>query len=254
MSIIRVAKRHQYVTLDSRAVNDKRLSFRSRGVHAWLMEKPDNWTVRAESIAAQGPEGRDAIRTALRELERFGYLVRSKIRHEDGTWATESVVYEFPDAADPTQHQSPAVDSHDGLSATGFQQRSTSDGDPGPLLKILNKEDGHGTSGDVPSRGRKTKVPTDLQKRADALLRDVWDTKKARGEPRPGTFIGARKVIEKLMAAGWADTDLKTAALSAPTISIGAMEFQLNRHKMASKRSPDNVSTARDGKSGTVAW
>lgn len=99
MTTLRIAKRRQYVNLDSRAVNDDRLSFRARGVLAWLLEKPDSWTVNANAIAARGAEGRDAIRTALAELEHAGYLRRRKWRGDDGKFHSEHVVFEHPSLA-----------------------------------------------------------------------------------------------------------------------------------------------------------
>ncbi|MCW2089450.1 UNVERIFIED_ORG: hypothetical protein M2328_002730 [Rhodococcus erythropolis] len=86
-----------FTILRNAVVNDSRLSFRSRGVLIWLLSKPADWRTRSESIAAQSPkEGRDAIRTAMRELEALGYLVREKAQNEHGHWSTFSTVYEEP--------------------------------------------------------------------------------------------------------------------------------------------------------------
>lgn len=91
---IRVEKRQQFAVVDSRAVNDTRLSMRARGVLVWLLDKPDGWRVSSEAIARQCSEGRDAIRKALKELEGAGYLHRQKVQGKDGRWTTESVVCE----------------------------------------------------------------------------------------------------------------------------------------------------------------
>ncbi len=96
MSILRIAKRRQYTNIDSRALNDAALSFRARGVLAWLLSKPDGWSVSSEAIARSGAEGRDAIRTALDELEALGYLVRWKAQDDKGRWHSEAIVYECP--------------------------------------------------------------------------------------------------------------------------------------------------------------
>lgn len=104
MTTLRIARRRQYVTLDSRAVNDRRMSFRARGILAWLLEKPDGWTVNATAISNAGKEGRDAVRAALDELEGGGYLVRSKYRDAGGVWRTEAVIYEHPDCSQPVDN------------------------------------------------------------------------------------------------------------------------------------------------------
>lgn len=97
MTTLRIARRRQYVRLDSRAVNDDRLSFRARGILAWLLEKPDDWSADSDSIAERGKEGRDAVRSALRELETCGYLMRRKFQDDSGHWRTETHVGEYPD-------------------------------------------------------------------------------------------------------------------------------------------------------------
>lgn len=103
--IIRIERRERWTTLDRRALDDVRLSYRARGVLAWLLSRPDDWQVRASALAGRrdddddGREGRDAIRTALRELADHGYLVRTKRQVDGGRWITESVLYEYPTEA-----------------------------------------------------------------------------------------------------------------------------------------------------------
>ncbi|WP_343466459.1 replication protein [Rhodococcus aetherivorans] len=78
-------------------MNDERLSFRARGILIWLLSKPADWRTRSEAIAEQSPrEGREAIRTAMRELAELGYLVRERVQNERGQWATIQTVYEVP--------------------------------------------------------------------------------------------------------------------------------------------------------------
>ena len=129
MTTLRIARRRQYVQMDTRSVEDDRLSFRARGVLAWLLAKPDGWTVNADAIARQGKEGRDAIRTALSELEACGYLVRRQYRDDGGVWRTEATVYEHPEAVD-RGWKTAAVEP----------QRLNRSGKPGALVKNLSKE------------------------------------------------------------------------------------------------------------------
>lgn len=88
----------QFTILSNDVLNDKRLSFRARGVLIWLLSKPADWRTRSESIAAQSDkDGRDSIRSAMRELAELGYLVREKTQDETtGRWSTTSTVYEEP--------------------------------------------------------------------------------------------------------------------------------------------------------------
>jgi len=101
MATLRVAKRERFTVVNRSTVNDDNLSFRARGILVWLLDKPDDWTCNSETLAAQGKEGRDAIRTALAELEEHGYLERNKRQDDKGQWSTEWVIHETPDAGKP---------------------------------------------------------------------------------------------------------------------------------------------------------
>lgn len=111
MSIIRLAERRRYAVIANDALNDPNLSFRARGILAWLLSKPDDWNVRREDIALAGKEGESAIRTALAELAEHGYLRRNRMRLPSGQIVTETVVYEAPpdvlsDAPEDENHPS----------------------------------------------------------------------------------------------------------------------------------------------------
>lgn len=99
MTTIRVAKRRKYTSIDRDTLNNLSLSFRARGVLAWLLDKPDDWQTDAESIANHGKEGRDAIRAALKELAEAGYLIREKRQDDKGQWVHICTIYEVPPQA-----------------------------------------------------------------------------------------------------------------------------------------------------------
>lgn len=103
-----------FTILSNAVLNDDRLSFRARGVLIWLLSKPDDWRTRSDSIASQSPkEGRDAIRSALRELAELGYLVREKFQNELGQWCTVQTIYEEP-AIHPGPENPTRGDADDG--------------------------------------------------------------------------------------------------------------------------------------------
>lgn len=96
-----MVRRHRHTTIDQRTINDDRLSFRARGVLVWLLDKPDDWRTNSESIARAGKEGRDAVRSALKELEGAGYIKRQRRQDGAGRWTTDVEVYERPDDGIP---------------------------------------------------------------------------------------------------------------------------------------------------------
>jgi hypothetical protein len=78
------------------ALEDERLSFRARGLLAYLISRPPGWKTDSTKLAALTIEGRDAVRTALRELEARGYLQRQKVQGERGRFSTVTVVHQYP--------------------------------------------------------------------------------------------------------------------------------------------------------------
>ena len=112
---LRVVDRKQFTVVDSRTVNDKSLSLRARGLLVWLLDKPDGWRVNSQEISKQCTEGREAIRTAIRELEDAGYVTRLKYQLDDGQWFTETIVSERPEGeeVDSTGDQKPVSGTED---------------------------------------------------------------------------------------------------------------------------------------------
>ena len=90
-------KQDHFTILDNAALNDDRLSFRARGVLAYILSKPADWRTTSVALARVAKEGRDAIRAALNELKEAGYVVYEKIRDAaTGRIATICTVYEVP--------------------------------------------------------------------------------------------------------------------------------------------------------------
>jgi hypothetical protein len=85
-----------FLILDNRTVRDSRLSLRARGLLALLLAFPDNWRTNSEHLVTLVPEGRDAVRKALAELEQAGYLQRQKRQDSAGLWSTVTLVFDRP--------------------------------------------------------------------------------------------------------------------------------------------------------------
>lgn len=94
--IVRSKREKHFLVVDNALLRDARLSFRARGLLVFLLSYPDNWTTDGAALAEHSREGRDALRTALGELETAGYLVRMKQQDERGRWSTTSVIYDTP--------------------------------------------------------------------------------------------------------------------------------------------------------------
>ena len=82
-------------------LNNPDISFKAKGLYAYLNSKPDNWDFSVESIAAQVKEGIDSVRAGIHELEKFGYLIRIKYQNEKGYWEVDYMLFESPSQEDP---------------------------------------------------------------------------------------------------------------------------------------------------------
>ena len=83
--IVRIARRENpFVQIDKRPLEDSRLSWRAKGILAYLLSKPDKWEVQTEDVISHGTEGRDAVRAAMSELREAGYAELETIKEEGG--------------------------------------------------------------------------------------------------------------------------------------------------------------------------
>lgn len=94
--IVRTRKPRNYTVINNTVLEDTRLSWRARGIAAYLLSKPDDWNINHVHLWQNGTEGRDAVIKALDELEATGYLRRTRRQDEQGRFTTELVLYETP--------------------------------------------------------------------------------------------------------------------------------------------------------------
>jgi hypothetical protein len=95
--IVRSARPESNFTIISNdVINDQRLSFKARGLLVYLLSKPDAWRTTTAHLASVSPNGIDAVKTGMKELENVGYVRRVKSRFPDGTITTTTVVFDRP--------------------------------------------------------------------------------------------------------------------------------------------------------------
>jgi len=86
-------------------LRDERLSFKARGLLAYIETHSPEWNISVSWLAGKSIEGKDAIRSAIHELEVYGYLSREQEniggRFGEVTWTTQEPLAENPLAENP---------------------------------------------------------------------------------------------------------------------------------------------------------
>ncbi len=102
MAVCRVEKNKNYTTMSNYHLRDKNLSNKSRGLLSTMLSLPENWDYTTRGLAAICKDGVDGITAQLKELEQRGYLVRHRIRDNNGRIIDmEYIIYEEPKPVSP---------------------------------------------------------------------------------------------------------------------------------------------------------
>jgi hypothetical protein len=111
MRVHRTGHIRNFTVLPNNLLQDRRrLSYTARGLLADLLSRPDGWCEDGRQMADSSPQGRGAIRKALKELTEAGYYRVDKVRMPDGTIRSEAHVFDTPQFFDtPRVTQLPGV-------------------------------------------------------------------------------------------------------------------------------------------------
>ena len=130
MTILRVRKKqNNFVILDKTCLTDEKLSWGAKGLHAFLISMPDDWSVRVSHLQQQATNGRDSVRGLLAELQNAGYIQKSHKRDQlSGRFdCAEYLVLESPEKIhmqENTVTENPSAVENPG-NPTGWENPST---------------------------------------------------------------------------------------------------------------------------------
>ncbi|AUB61928.1 DNA-binding protein [Bacillus cereus] len=97
MGIVRVEKNKNYSVVNNTGLRDERLSWKAKGILAYILTLPDDWIFYREELATHAKDGLDSLRSGMKELKEYGYLQRIPIRNDKNkivSW--ETVIHEVP--------------------------------------------------------------------------------------------------------------------------------------------------------------
>ena len=78
------------------------MSLKAKGLLSLMLSLPDDWDYSISGLATLSKDGKDSIMSALAELEKFGYLTRTRLTNEKGQFAgVEYNIFEIPQPKNP---------------------------------------------------------------------------------------------------------------------------------------------------------
>lgn len=102
-TIFRTAKRENpYVQIDKTVLNDERLSWKAKGLMAFLLSKPDDWEINIANLIKQSKDGKESVYSTITELIQYGYIVRNTTRNRGRFARIEYLIFEVPQLGQPS--------------------------------------------------------------------------------------------------------------------------------------------------------
>lgn len=84
MAKIKRIHHNKYTVIDNTIFDKVDISLQAKGLFCLLLHLPENWSFRETQISTLSKNGRAATRGALEELEKFGFLNRTRVRNSKG--------------------------------------------------------------------------------------------------------------------------------------------------------------------------
>lgn len=105
--IFRIEKTRDYTVMSNHHLREREMSLKAKGLLSVMLSLPDDWDYSIAGLVVICKEQESAIKTALKELQQFGYLQIRKLtpdKTSTGRFEYEYIVFETP------QHQTDKQD------------------------------------------------------------------------------------------------------------------------------------------------
>lgn len=194
MAVFRVEKNHSYTVMANHHLRDERLSLKSKGLLSLILSLPDDWRISIEGMTQFSSDGKDAIRSAIRELTDAGYITRAQTHSEAGTFSGyDYIVHETPAASPssgfPTMEkpttENPTLRNTERLS-TILPPIVPHEGDGGPIPEGEARDGGDVSESDTPPKRKRRATKSAPDYRPDTFAR-FWAA-YPRGEDKQGAI------------------------------------------------------------------
>lgn len=186
-----------YFMMHRATAQDKQLSYEARGMLAYFLSKPDDWSVQVHDLLLIKKGGRDKIYSIINELVEQSYLEKpTKYQGDNGRWQwTDYIVHERPCTGKPYTDK-PYTEN--------------------PEIKALK------TDNRIQSTGVKEPIPSAPE--ANAIVTAYMDSFPDNAQPVITTQD--QKNAVKIAAAGYTPDEVKIATVAGIEKKGGAYPFK----------------------------
>lgn len=94
--VFKIEKTKNYTVMSNYHLRDKNLSLKAKGLLSFMLSLPETWDYSLNGLCAVCKEQERAIKSTLKELKEYGYLVVEKVRGEKGYFEYNYLIYELP--------------------------------------------------------------------------------------------------------------------------------------------------------------
>ena len=82
--VFRVERNKNFTVMSNQHFKNKDLSLKAKGLLSLMLSLPEDWNYNMQGLASLRRDGIDSVRSAIKELEYYGYVERNMIRNEYG--------------------------------------------------------------------------------------------------------------------------------------------------------------------------
>lgn len=98
MAQIRIIKNkdNPYLTMNTTAVRDDKMSRKAKWLHTYMLSMPDNWSFNMSDLSNRSKDWHDATVSWMSELISLWYVIRTRVNDQWGKFHYDYDVYEIP--------------------------------------------------------------------------------------------------------------------------------------------------------------
>ena len=187
MAVFRVERTTNYTVMSNYHLRDKTLSLKAKGLLSLMLSLPETWDYTLSGLARISLEGKDAIRAAVVELEKAGYIQRGQTTDKAGKFSgNEYIIREYPVSQEPssenpttgkpatastqTENSSPVFSTQINIENNKITNQSSKDSFPfpsSPPAPVVGPKEANGKR-----RGRRNAVSKSEMDGYRALIRE----------------------------------------------------------------------------------